>query len=548
MLSLHTGYDTAYLTDAVGSSDYYTGGAGEPPGYWQGAGAAALGLAGQVDGEVMRRLYHEDIGPDGQVLGRRQRPGNYPAASGSLHKRIEAEVAERVAAAGGIITPEEVREIRLRLRAQWRNRVPFYDYTFSVPKSVSVLWASLLQAEAEAKAEHREADAELYAWRAEQIRGAVKHANDRMIKLAEQRLAYVRTGHHSATSGEWRDAHGFIAASFQQHTNREGDPQLHVHNAIANRAQRADGADGKWRALHGQPLFKEKLGVGAYGERFLEQEVNGLGWLRTVRRADGVSFEIGGISEEAAGAYSYRSKEVRARYRELEAEYVRDHGRAPDKRARWALKQRAAKETRAEKEHNPPEPGRELAAWAGKAARSGAGKLAGLHEAVSAYAAEHSPGELPDSAERARAIRVAVAEVQRQNAVWNRAQLVFELGRALPTLPPDTDPEAYLDELAGEALSGRAEDVTVLQVAPVPDVIDVTRLGLRKDGTSVYRPPGEEMFCTAEHRDHEQWMVDIAVLPVPRRSARRPQPRRSPARTWTTPSGRPAPACSPHSG
>jgi hypothetical protein len=386
-----------------------------------------------------------------------------------------------------------------------------------VPKSVSVLWASLLQAEAEAKAEHREADAELYAWRAEQIRGAVKRANDRMIKLAEQRLAYVRTGHHSATSGEWRDAHGFIAASFQQHTNREGDPQLHVHNAIANRAQRADGADGKWRALHGQPLFKEKLGVGAYGERFLEQEVNGLGWLRTVRRADGVSFEIGGISEEAAGAYSYRSKEVRARYRELEAEYVRDHGRAPDKRARWALKQRAAKETRAEKEHNPPEPGRELAAWAGKAARGGAGKLAGLHEAVSAYAAEHSTGELPDSAERARAIRVAVAEVQRQNAVWNRAQLVFELGRALPTLPPDTDPEAYLDELAGEALSGRAEDVTVLQVAPVPDVIDVTRLGLRKDGTSVYRPPGEEMFCTAGHRDHEQWMVDIAVLPVPRR-------------------------------
>ena len=35
MLSMHTGYDTAYLTDAVGSgqagADYYTGAAGEPP-------------------------------------------------------------------------------------------------------------------------------------------------------------------------------------------------------------------------------------------------------------------------------------------------------------------------------------------------------------------------------------------------------------------------------------------------------------------------------------------------------------------------------------
>ncbi len=319
MLSLHTGYDTAYLTDAVGGADYYTGAAGEPPGYWQGAGAAALGLAGQVDAEVMRALYHEDVGPDGQVLARRQRPGKYPAAAGSLHKRIEAEVAQQVAAAGGIITPEEIREIRLRLRAQWRNRVPFYDYTFSAPKSVSVLWASLLAASAEAEAEGRQADAERFAERAEQIRAAMKRANDRMIALAEQRLAYVRTGHHSATSGQWRDAAGFIVASFPQHTNREGDPQLHIHNAIANRAQRADGADDKWRALHGQPLFKNKLGMGAYADRFYEQELGGLGWLRTVRRADGNSFEIGGISEEAADAYSYRSREVRDRYRELEA-------------------------------------------------------------------------------------------------------------------------------------------------------------------------------------------------------------------------------------
>ena len=45
MLSLHTGYDTAYLTDAVGTgADYYLGAEGEPPGYWQGAGARALGL------------------------------------------------------------------------------------------------------------------------------------------------------------------------------------------------------------------------------------------------------------------------------------------------------------------------------------------------------------------------------------------------------------------------------------------------------------------------------------------------------------------------
>ena len=126
---------------------------------------------------------------------------------------MAAKTAER----GRFITPEEVRAIRLQERAKFRTVVPFYDYTFSAPKSVSVLWASLLAASAEAAADGREAEAERLAEQAEQVRGAVKRANDRMIAVAERELAYVRTGHHSATSGQWRDAEGFIVASFPQH-------------------------------------------------------------------------------------------------------------------------------------------------------------------------------------------------------------------------------------------------------------------------------------------------------------------------------------------
>ena len=105
MLSLHTGYDTAYLTDAVGrraATDYYTAAKGEPPGYWQGAGARALGLAGQVDAEVMRRLYHEDIGPDGQVLGRRQRQGELSGRRPELAVRADRVRGSR---AGGPAWP-----------------------------------------------------------------------------------------------------------------------------------------------------------------------------------------------------------------------------------------------------------------------------------------------------------------------------------------------------------------------------------------------------------------------------------------------------------
>ena len=132
MLSLHTGYDTAYLTDAVGTgADYYLGAKGEPPGYWQGAGARALGLTGEVDAEVMRALYHEDIGPDGQVLGRRQRKANYPEAGGSLYKRVEDEVARQGRAGPVLHAGGGAGAIRLKLRSAYRTVVPFYDYTYS---------------------------------------------------------------------------------------------------------------------------------------------------------------------------------------------------------------------------------------------------------------------------------------------------------------------------------------------------------------------------------------------------------------------------------
>jgi conjugative relaxase-like TrwC/TraI family protein len=517
-VSLHTGYDVAYLTKAVGTgADYLTGAKGEPPGYWQGAGARALGLAGEVNADVMRRLYHEDIGPDGQVLGRRQRKADYPVGGrNSMYQRIEAEVARQKAERGRFWMPEDERALRLKLRSAYRTLVPFYDYTFSAPKSVSVLWASLLAASAEAEAAGREVDARRFAERAAQVRGAVQRANDRMIAVAERELAYVRTGHHSKTTGEWRDAAGFIVASFPQHDARDGNMQLHVHNAIANRARRLDGADDTWRALHGHPLFRNKLRMGTLADRFLAQELERIGLL-SVLREDGMALEVGGISDAAIDEFSARSKELRDKARELEWAYEQKHGHPPGKRARWAIRQQAATKTRDSKDHNPPAAGQQVAAWARKAERSGIGALSSLCEAAEAYSAEHEPSGLPGEAERRSIIRRAVAAVQAVNAHWDRSQLIFELGLALPALPGHVDPEEYLNGLADEALSGRAEGVTVIQIAPAPGLIDVTRLGLRKDGTSIYRPPGEERFVTSEHLDREKHLVDVALLPVPQR-------------------------------
>jgi hypothetical protein len=65
--------------------------------------------------------------------------------------------------------------------------------------------------------------------------------------------------------------------------------------------------------------------------------------------------------------------------------------------------------------------------------------------------------------------------------------------------------------MADDILAGQAEDVTVIQIAPVPDVIDVASLGLRKDGASIYRLPGEARWVTSDHLDLEEWLLSTSV-------------------------------------
>ena len=98
---------------------YYTA-SGEPPGRWAGKGAAALGLSGVVDAEVMDRLYMEHIGPAGELLtrprGKAKDDDQAEAAFRAAHPfASETEVAEAVAKAragdadhGAVLRPDGV--------------------------------------------------------------------------------------------------------------------------------------------------------------------------------------------------------------------------------------------------------------------------------------------------------------------------------------------------------------------------------------------------------------------------------------------------------
>jgi TrwC relaxase len=48
--------------------------------------------------------------------------------------------------------------------------------------------------------------------------------------------------------------------------------------AVMNLAQRADEADAKWRTLHSQMLYQERLAVAAYAARELASRLTDLGY------------------------------------------------------------------------------------------------------------------------------------------------------------------------------------------------------------------------------------------------------------------------------
>jgi conjugative relaxase-like TrwC/TraI family protein len=524
-VTVATGFDVDYYLDQVGA-DYYLTAAGEPPGVWAGRGAETLGLRGQVGGDpasaaVMRALFHYGTGPDGAPLATRQKAPKYPARA--AYAQVEAAIATRVAALGRFATPEEKREIRLQERAKMRTSTPYYDMTFSAEKSVSLLYAGLLAAAQQARDQGDGRAADRLRAEAGQVEAAVMAGADRMLEVAGQRGAIVRTGHHSASSGEFRDAAGFVAVKFLQHTSREDDPQLHVQATVLNKAQRADGADGRWRALDARPLFRDRLGYAAHAGAAEAQALARLG-LPLVKREDGNGFEIGGIGAATMAAYSSRAAQIQEQLAGLLTEYRQLYGRAPDRAARYKLRKRVTLETRKAKAR-PKRDGADtpqdreraaeetLAGWIRKARDASVQELASLRAAAAAYAREHpeaAPGRLPGQAERNRVIRAAIAEAQRQHPAWTRAHLEWELYRQMPVLPAAADWCAYLDAMADDALAGRIPDTGVIRIAPVPDLVDVSSLDHRKDGTSVYRPPGQERFATAVHLDTEEWILEKA--------------------------------------
>ena len=517
-LRVNAGHDPEYPLRSAGSAvGYYLQDGKEPPGQWAGKGAEALGLTGQVDPEVYRNLFGKLIAPTGEKLytGRPPRYVTGPGESDSAE-----DVAAAVAGLGPFTTPAEARRTRAKVLGSTGAAVPFYDLTFSATKSVSLLQVSYAAAAAKARAAGQHDQAEEYERQVRAIDEAAIETARQLVGLAERRALFVRTGHHGKHSGEWRDADGAVAVTFPQHDNRSGEPNLHVHIVLLNRAMRADheiSGDRKWRALHGRPLWKEQLGLAAEGERIFARLLTVQG-ISMVQQESGNAFEAGGVEQATMDAFSVRTRgQIDPELRAEAAEYERLHGRPPSARTLWEWRQHIARSTRKAKQPDPPAGPERLAAWEQHSKDVNVQILSDLHQAVSIYQATHAPPAALTPGQRARTIRIAVHEVQSRHAAFTASQLLWELHRALPALPAGTDPVPLLEQMAADALTGKTDDIDIVLLNPAPGGLDVDYLGVRaSDGQSIYRAPCEKKYTTVGHLDAEQHILTQAAEPRPR--------------------------------
>jgi len=256
------GYSARYLE----RSDYYAEGE-RVIGHWHGRGAEALGLKGTVQSRDFEGL----------------REGLDPTTGEFLRQRHSAD---RIGADGS--TQSHGRHL--------------YDFTFSAPKSVSIM--ALVGGDSRLTKAHEEAVAE-----------ALQELEAHAAARVRQEGANV-----DRTTGN------LAVAAYLHDVSREMDPQLHTHAVAANLTY--DGAEGRWKALQASGIYARRAYLTEVYRNSLAREVRSLGYeieTRHHRQGHDGGFEIRGISDELLSKFSRRSRQRD----EAIADFVARHGRRP---------------------------------------------------------------------------------------------------------------------------------------------------------------------------------------------------------------------------
>jgi conjugative relaxase-like TrwC/TraI family protein len=365
-----------------------------------------------------------------------------------------------------------------------RRAVAGFDLTFSPSKSVSVAWAL---ADPDTKA---------------QIYACHRQAIEVVLSYAEREVFHSRSGTNGVVQ---EDVEGVVAVAFTHWDSRAGDPQLHDHVVVANRARSC--SDGKWRTLDSRGLFKSVVALSEMHQGVLSDlltETLGWGWEdRTRRHSERPRFEVDGVAEALIAEFSQRAFAIEGRKNALVAEFAAARGRQPTSTEVLVMRQRATLETRPAKEHHSlaelTDRWRQRAEpYFGSDQQSWVAGLADRNDLPLLRAGDLAEGILADVAE------VAVQTVAERRATFSRANLLAEVHRQLHGVR-FASPEDRI------AVGERATDLAIARslLISAPELHHSPEHLRRPDGSSRFRAKGHEIYTTATLLEAESRLLDV---------------------------------------
>ncbi|MDN5716107.1 MAG: relaxase domain-containing protein [Brevibacterium aurantiacum] len=464
--------------------------AGNPPGRWLGNGLPALGTGqlhegGEISEPQLQLLVGMGRDPvTGDPLGRAY--PEYRSVSERVAERVQAlDPALSLGERANAVTAIEVEEARRGTR----RAVAGFDYTFSIPKSASVLWAV--------------ADAGTQALIAEAHHAAVAE----MVAFIEREVAATRVGATGPDGAVAQvDVTGVIATAFDHYDSRAGDPHLHTHVVISNKVQTAQ--DWKWRSLDGRPMHAATVALSELHEAVFTDHMTrafGVGWeQRDMGRDRNPAWAIAGVPEGLVAEFSTRARHIEVEKNRLIEEYVARHGRQPSTVTILKLRAQATLVTRPEKEV------RSLADLTGDWRRTATGLLG---EDATTWARRVTSNDAPLLL-RADDVPLdvvaelgcsVVAVVGEKRSTWRRWNLTAEAARQTMSyrFASAEDREAVVGLVVDAAESAS------LRLSP-PELATSPALFRRPDGSSVFRPKHSTVFSSEELLAGEDRLLERA--------------------------------------
>jgi conjugative relaxase-like TrwC/TraI family protein len=494
VISAGQGY--AYLLRSVVTGDgnepqasaftrYFTE-AGTPPGVWMGHGVEHLGdgalQAGMtVTPSQLQALLGRGADPvTGEPLGRPFR--EHPTAKDRAARRIQGVDRSLPAAE----FDAEVTRIQTQEAARGSpTATAGFDLTFSVPKSVSVLWGL--------------ADATTQ----ELIVAAHHDAVAQVLDFLEREVAATRTGHGGVAQVP---VVGVAATAYDHWDSRANDPQLHTHLVISNKVKAAH--DGQWRTLDSRALHHAVVALSEHYNAVLADRLTntfGIGWQRRDRGPDrSAQWEIVGVTDDLLGEFSSRTRDIEVVKDRLIDEFAATRGRPPSAKQVVKLRAQATLETRPEKtihslaelttdwrRRAEPVLGPDPTAWARRVALGGS---------VPLLSAAPVPPDLVDSV-AAQVVDV----VSQKRATWTHWNLWAEASRQTMgwRMATAADREQVVS-LVVDAATRRSVQLTPGELASTPAAMR------RADGTSTLRPRHSEKFTSHELLAMEDRLLRLA--------------------------------------